>query len=184
LQQNINELKNENNKIRAENERLNKLIKGQNKKSNDATQNTTASSAPKKHFAKSAYTFPVLVTHLRFAGITLSDNKNSETHIASKTKKLTGSFQINVKPFNQTPEIYVIVIQPNGKTLYNSAIESGIFETKDGKKVYSALLHFNNKENGKRLSFSIDEKHFQKGKYIMQIYHQGIMIGRLTKTLS
>ena len=142
----------------------------------------TASSA-KKHLASSAYTLPLLVSHLRFVGMTVSDN-NRVTNIAAQTERLYGSFQLNVKPANTNNAIYVVVIQPNGKTLLNSAWESGTFETKSGIEKYSTVLHFDNqKDNGNRLVFSIDSHNFQKGKYAMQIYHDGVMIGRLTRTL-
>lgn len=183
LQQSVDQLKNENNEIRAENERLKKLVKEQPGKANDVAQNTPVAPTLKQPVAKSPSALPVLLTHLRFAGRSLADDKKVETNAAAKTENISGSFQINVKPFNQTPEIYVIVIQPNGKTLYNSAMESGMFQTKNGKKVYSTVLHFDNKETGTRLSFSINTTHFQKGKYIMQVYHQGVMIGRVSKSL-
>ncbi|MEO8821775.1 MAG: hypothetical protein ABI267_05065 [Ginsengibacter sp.] len=182
LQQSVAELKNENNDIRAENDRLKKLVKEQPGKANDVAQNTPVAPNPNQPVAKSPSALPVLLTHLRFAGSSVADNKKVETNETAKTANISGSFQINVKPFNQTPEIYVIVIQPDGKTLYNSANESGMFATKNGRKIYSAVLHFNNKETGTRLSFSINVPHFQKGKYIMQVYHQGVMIGRVSKS--
>ncbi len=181
LQQNVDELRDQNNQVAAENERLNNMVKQLLAKKSGVPQRSTSS---KKQLASSAYTLPLLVSHLRFEAMTVSDDNNSVTNIASKTERLSGSFQINVKPENTTTEIYVVVVQPNGKTLFNSAWESGNFETKTGRKVYSALLHFDNiKDNGKRLSFSIDSHNFQKGKYVMQVYHQGIMIGKLTRAL-
>jgi hypothetical protein len=179
LQQSVEELQKQSNEVAEENARLNEMVKQLMGKKGTSTVGTSNS---KKHLAGSAYTLPVLVSHLRFVGLSINNDKK-ETKIAAKTERLYGSFQINVKPSNKNTAIYVVVVQPNGKTLLNSAWESGTFETKTGSKVYSALLHFDNvKDNGNRLVFSIDSHNFQKGKYAMQIYHQGVMIGRLTRT--
>ena len=181
LQQSVEDLKNKNEEVAAENERLNQMVKELTEKKGTPRKRTTT--RPTKHLASSAYTLPVLVSHLRFVGLSVSNDKR-ETNIAAKTERLYGSFQVNIKPSNTNNAIYVVVIQPNGKTLLNSAWESGTFETKNGIKTYSVVLHFDNtKDDGNRLVFSIDSHNFQKGKYAMQIYHQGVMIGRLTRTL-
>ncbi len=180
LQQSVEALKEQNDEVAAENARLNTIVKQLiDKKANSPKLN----SSNREHLASSAYNLPVLVSHLRFLGLSVS-NDRKVTNIAAKTERLYGSFQVNVKPTNRNTEIYVVIIQPDGKTLVNSQLKSGTFETKTGSKVYSALLHFDNvRDNGNRLVFSIDSPNFQKGKYAMQIYHQGIMIGRLTRTL-
>ena len=184
LQQNVDELRDKNNEVAAENERLNNMVKQLIAKKSTTPGKANTSRPSKTHLASSAYTLPLLVSHLRFVAMTVTDDNQAITNLAANTERLSGAFEINVKPGNTTTEIYVVVEQPNGKTLFNSAWQSGNFETKTGRKVYSALLHFDNiKDNGKRLSFSIDSHNFQKGKYVMQVYHQGIMIGKLTRTL-
>ncbi|HSN07504.1 MAG TPA: hypothetical protein VLS85_00630 [Hanamia sp.] len=181
LQQSVEELRKQNNEVAEENARLNEMVKQLLEKKETPAKRTSTTHSTKR-LASSAYTLPLLVSHLRFVGISVSNDKK-ETNIAANTERLYGSFQINVKPSNKNTAIYVVIVQPNGKTLLNSAWESGTFETKTGSKVYSALLHFDNvKDNGNRLVFSIDSHNFQKGKYAMQIYHQGVMIGRLTRT--
>jgi len=184
LQQSVDELRDKNNEVAAENERLNNMVKQLIAKKSATSEKPKTPRAHKEQLASSAYTLPLLVSHLRFVAMTVTDENQAITNLAANTERLSGAFQINVKPENTTTEIYVVVIQPNGKTLFNAAWQSGNFETKSGRKVYSALLHFDNvKDNGKRLSFSIDSHNFQKGKYVMQVYHQGIMIGKLTRTL-
>jgi regulator of replication initiation timing len=180
LQQSVDELRNKNNEVAQENARLNKILKKLIvEKENGSSTNKSA-----KKKTTSASSLPLLVSHLRFLGIGMENDNQRVTNIASQTVKLLGSFQINVKPNNPSTSIYVEIIQPNGKTLLNSSWQSGTFETTSGRKVYSALLHFDNiKDNKNRLQFSIDSRNFQKGKYTMQIYHQGIVIGRLVRTL-
>lgn len=178
LQESVEALKNKNDTIIRENERLTQMIKNLAEKKKSETITTKS-----KSIARSTSSLPVLVSHLRFLAYSLN-NEKKETNIASKTERLYGSFQVNIKSFNTNNSIYVVVIQPNGTTLLNSAAVSNTFETHDGKKVYSALIRFDNKkDNGFRLGFSIDSPNFQRGKYTMQIYHQGLMIGRLTRTL-
>ena len=179
LQQSIEELKNKNDTIIRENERLNQMIKElMDKKGNT---NPQQNSINKKALSNPVHALPVLVSHLRFAAYPLNDDK--AVNIISRVERLSGSFQVNIKPFNTANSIYVVIIQPNGKILENNGGPSQSFMSQDGKKLYSALVHFENKkDNGSRLSFTIDSHNFQKGKYAMQIYHQGVMIGRLTRT--
>ncbi|MEO8720514.1 MAG: hypothetical protein ABI297_01570 [Ginsengibacter sp.] len=179
LQQSVDELKNKNEEVVQENERLQKIL---NQLTLEKKRGNTRKSVDNKR--SSANSLPLLVTHLKFVGIGMSNDNQRVTNIATQTMKLIGSFQINVKPFNTTNSIFVEVIQPNGKTLLNSSWQSGTFETNSGNKVYSALLHFDNiKDNKSRLQFSLESHNFQKGKYTMQIYHQGQIIGRLVRTL-
>lgn len=182
LQQSVEELRTQNDEVEAENQRLNDVVKQLMNKKNPGTGRSSTSSA-RKHLAGSAYTLPVLVSHLRFVGLAVNNDKE-ETNIAAKTERLYGSFQVNVKPTNKNKIIYVAIIQPDGKTLLNPEIKPGSFITKTGNKLYSAIIRFDNKrDNGNRLVFSIDSPNFQKGKYAMQIYHQGVLIGRLNRTL-
>ncbi len=180
LQQSVEALKSQNEQVAAENERLNKMV-------NQLIQQKGASPAratKTKKTAVSASSLPVLVAHLRFMGLSISNNKSEPTNIAAKTERLYGSFQVNIKPTNTNPYIYIIVIQPNGQPLINPSVKPGTFSTQAGPKTYSTYIRFDNvKDNGNRLVFSIDSPNFQKGKYAMQIYHQGVLIGRLTRTL-
>jgi formamidopyrimidine-DNA glycosylase len=178
LQQSLEALKTRNDEVAAENAKLANMVK-------ELMQTKAISSAPTsgKHLASSAYTLPVLVAHLRFLGMSVSDNK-SVTDIAAKTERLFGSFQINIKPSNKDHTIYIVIIQPDGKTLIIPGGRSGTFKTDSGTKPFTTSITFDNKrDNGNRLVFTIDSHNFQKGKYAMQIYHQGVMIGRLARTL-
>jgi hypothetical protein len=178
LQKSVDELRSKNDEVARENMRLNKVLK-QLIKENKSPQSKI------KTVEKVNYTGPlsVLVSHLSFKGVTESDNNERETNIAAQTVKLTGSFLLSAKPTNTSTSIYVVIVKPDGNTLLNSSWQSGTFETSSGRQTYSALIHFDNvKDNNNRLQFTIDARNFQKGKYAMQIYHDGIMIGRLVKT--
>ncbi|MGN6800396.1 MAG: hypothetical protein ACTHJN_00740 [Ginsengibacter sp.] len=177
LQQSLEQLKERNDEIAAQNEKLAHMV-------NELMQKkaTTPAKSAGKQLASSAYTLPVLVAHLRFVGLSLSKNK-SVTNIAAQTERLYGSFQINIKLTNKDNTIYIVIVQPDGNTLVTSSGRSGMFKTDSGTRPFSTSIKFDNKrDNGNRLVFTIDSHNFQKGKYAMQIYHQGVMIGRLVHT--
>ena len=177
LEKEIEELRNQNIEITKENARLNETLRQlPGSKQKEKAQKP----ASEKSKIQPASSLPLLVTHLRFAAY----NNDQKTGLASETKKLAGSFEINVKPQNAITAIYVVIVQPNGKILSNASGTAASFETPSGRKVYSAVVHFDNeKDNHKRIQFSVNSDAFSKGKYKMQIYHGGIMIGHLEKTL-
>jgi hypothetical protein len=79
----------------------------------------------------------------------------------------------------------VVVLQPDGQVLQKSAWESGTFETRDGKKIYSCKLRCDALQGeAKQLNFSLSADSYQKGNYTMHIYHNGVLIGRASKILS
>jgi hypothetical protein len=177
LQKTIDKLRNQNIEITKENARLNEMVKLLPESKQKEKQQRPASEKSKEQPASS---LPLLVSHLRFGAY----NNDQKTGVASKTKKLAGSFEINVKPQNTSAVIYVVIVQPNGKVLLNASGASATFQTISGRKVYSAAVHFDNeRDNHKRLQFSVNSDTFYKGKYKMQIYHEGIIIGRLEKIL-
>lgn len=177
LQRKINELQNQNDEITKDNLQLKEKI-AQLLDSKQKENEQKPSSGKNKQ--QSALSLPLLVTHLRFAAY----NNDPKTWLASETKKLTGSFEINVKPQNTIKAIYIVIVQPDGKVLLSSFAGPDTFETTFGRKHYSAVVTFDNQEdNHKRLYFSVNSKAFRKGKYVMQIYHGGIMIGRLVIAL-
>jgi regulator of replication initiation timing len=123
---------------------------------------------------------------IRLTAMTVNDEAETETNIAEQANKLVGAFTVtnNISQLSNV-EIMVVVLQPDGRVLKNSEWDSGSFNTADGKKIYSYKLNFNYlKGEQKRLLFSLKADKYQKGSYTMQVYHNGIMIGRVFKTLS
>ncbi|MEO6839061.1 MAG: hypothetical protein ABI261_04425 [Ginsengibacter sp.] len=181
LQQNIDDLRNQNNAVAKENAKLNKMLnrfiadnkqKGKNSVNNSAKNSQT----PK------AVSPSVLVSRLKFFAV---DENKRLTMQASNAVRWDGSFEINVNSEKiNSQDIFVVIVQPNGKVLLNSAWESGTFEANSERKIYSAVLHFDIvKDNHKRLYFSIDSHSFRKGSYKMLIYFNGVLIGRMERSL-
>ena len=126
------------------------------------------------------------VESMNLLAYTVTDNKELETHQAFLTDKFVGELKINRNSFpNKTGELYIVIMQPDGKVLQKSTWESGTFISAEGKKVYSCRLRFDitNAETQK-LVFSINAPNFQKGKYIMQVYGKKGLIASIPKMLS
>ena len=57
--------------------------------------------------------------------------------------------------------------------------------TPEGKKIYSTKLRFDYTQGeAKQLLFSLTADKFQQGNYILNIYQNGKLIGKIVKTLS
>ncbi len=125
-------------------------------------------------------------SEMKLSAITLNDDKESETSVADQTRKLVGAFTVTNNNMQlSSAEVIVIVEQPDGRVLKNSEWEAGSFNTPEGKKLYSYKLNFSySKGEPKRLYFSVKADKYQKGNYSMQVYYNGMMIGRTFKTLS
>ncbi len=128
-----------------------------------------------------------VVSDLRLSALMETDNnKEIETYLAIQTDKLVGSFVLkNDNNPNNNAEVIIVLIQPDGKVLQKSSWESGTFNSAEGKKIYSCKMRFDcSKGEVKRLNFSLASDKYLKGNYIMQIYQNGLLIGKLSKTLS
>ena len=189
LQQRVFELQNRYSNAENENKRLqaliNKLVASD--KSNpepfvnteSPTQRSVSLQAEKNISSAGA---PVAALHL-FA---VTDNKSTEEETTSsdEAEKIVGSFVIKNAAARAGGEVVVVVLQPDGKVIKNSVWESGTFETREGKKVYSRKIYFDPSGDEKQLNFFLTPDKFLKGDYTMQIWYNGSMVGKTTKTLS
>ena len=99
--------------------------------------------------------------------------------------RLRGSLDVTNNDNNSSVEMFVVILQPDGKLLKQSGWDSGSFETREGTKIYSCKLRFDcAKGENKSLNFSVPSSNFQKGMYSIQVYHKGVMVARGNKSLS
>jgi hypothetical protein len=99
--------------------------------------------------------------------------------------RLKGSLEVTNNDNNSSVEMFVVILQPDGKLLKQSGWDSGSFETREGTKIYSCKLRFDcPKGENKSLSFSVPSSNFQKGMYSILVYHKGVMVARGNKSLS
>lgn len=123
---------------------------------------------------------------LSFTDVKMSANTETETSKAKRANRFVVSFIVknNIAQF-ENAEIYIILTGPDGTVITNEIWESGSFQTKkEGAKIYTRKLRFEyDKNEEKRLIFSLDYDNFKKGDYSLKIYHNGIVIGETTKSL-
>ncbi len=121
---------------------------------------------------------------MRLSAVTNIDE--NETALAEKADKLTGTFTVmNFNSQLTNAEMMVVVTKPDGKVLKGSGWDSGTFSTPEGKKIYSYKFNFSyTRGEARRLAFSLKGGTLSKGNYTMEVYHNGLVIGRVTKSLS
>ncbi len=186
LQALVGLLKNKNSEITKENERLYALLKqlsNEGRTADFSSKNTTQETAA---ISKTTTDAGLRIDNIQLSAIASGDFMEKETMSAGETDKLVGSFVVkNNGGQNSVSEVMVVVLQPDGKVLQNSNWETGIFYTKQGKQIYSNKLRFdNNSGETKKLNFSLQADKYLPGKYTVEVYHNGQMVGKSTKTLS
>jgi len=109
------------------------------------------------------------------------------TSQAKRADKFIASFIVQNRVNNFTSaEVTTVLVKPDGQVLQSTVWDSGSFDARnEGKKNYTRKIKFDyEKGEEKHLLFSIDTERCQKGVYTFQVWHNGILIGKATKTLS
>jgi len=183
LQVKVNQLTNRTMNVEEENRKLLALLQ-QLKTPGTNTSNAATVVNNKQPVAETTdNNIQLTATELHLLAVAVTNDKEQETTQADNTEKIIGSFTLKGLSQARDADIMVVVLQPDGKVLKNSPWESGMFETKEGKKIYSRKLHIDGSEPH-QLSFSLKSDSYQKGSYTMQVYYNGQLIGRTAKTLS
>jgi hypothetical protein len=176
--------------VEAENRRLQALLSQlmSSSKSNNVTTSTVSEKQPKlnpdRFVSNNSYGPATTAAGLHLFAVVDNNNKEQETNDAEEAEKMIGTFSLKNISDKATPEVMVGVLQPDGRVLKNSVWESGTFETKEGKKVYSRKISFEPAQEDKQLNFSLTPDNFLKGDYTLQIWYNGKMIAKTVKTLS
>ncbi|MBC7511080.1 MAG: hypothetical protein H7320_20385 [Ferruginibacter sp.] len=187
LQVKVAQLQNRNLNIERENKRLRAFL--QQLITDKGINGQAANRLPvadKVTNAKTNLTPAFFAADIRLTAVAIKDDQEEKSLQGEEIKKLNGSFIIKSSTYqNNAADIIVVVLQPNGKVLQNSVWESGTFDTNEGKKVYSLKIHVDYiKDEEKQLQFSLSTDKFQKGNYIVQVYHNGYVIGKMVKFLT
>ncbi len=191
LQQRVEQLNNRNNNIEQENKRLsallNKLASNLNLPENLVSAPLNNTLTPKINPEPSPFINPstAVLSAYNINLKAIGSENGTETNAAEETEKLVGSFMVknNTSPFNNT-EMMVVLVQPNGRVLQPSPWESGTFATPEGKKIYSCKVKFDyRKGESKQCNFNINTDQYQKGNYMLQLYHNGVLVGKFVKNL-
>ena len=132
---------------------------------------------------------PLYTSNLRLAFAGDDDSAGSETEdsAANDTHKMIVSFTAEYSdPLTPHTDVFVVITDPEGATLTDEKWDSGIFNTakeKDKPFTRKIKVDYNNGER-KRLILSFSYDRFIKGTYTVRLYHHGMMIGKISKTLS
>jgi hypothetical protein len=124
-------------------------------------------------------------SNLRFIPVTTVDDKEVETITSDVISKLVISFAVqnNVTDYPNA-EVFAVVTQPDGKVIQD-AWESASMDTRTGRKKYTRKVKFGyQKGETKQLQFSLSPDEYERGNYLLQVYHNGYLIGQTVKTLN
>jgi flagellar motility protein MotE (MotC chaperone) len=196
LQGRVEQLRYRNTDVEAENRRLKAVIEQLSKSANgaavttagggDAVQEYIASSKNNASNAAANASGSIVAANLSLTAVKGADENLVITNEANGAQKLVGSFLVkNNSLSNHLCDLVVVVLDPSGRVIQKSAWESGAFETRNGRKIYSVKLRCEtNKGESRQLNFSLNADNYPKGSYTMQVYHDGVLIGRVSKSLS
>lgn len=188
LQALVDELTGEKNSMEEEKKQLNSVLSQLNGEISGLQQNMQRLGDENKALTEKVNLASVFVaSELKISPVTTKNDKEQETNIAKKVTKLIISFTVqnNVNEYANA-DVYIVVLQPNGKVLKNDVWESFSTETYNGTKIsYTRKLRFEyNKGEAKHMVFSLNADEYEKGNYTFQLYHNGYKIGQTVKTLN
>ncbi|HZI52584.1 MAG TPA: hypothetical protein VFD56_02725 [Chitinophagaceae bacterium] len=127
-----------------------------------------------------------IASEVKIDAVETRGSGEESTSQARKADKFIASFIVQNRVNNFTSvEVTTVLVQPDGQVLQSTVWDSGTFDAKnEGKKNYTRKIKFDyEKGEQKHLLFSIDTEKCQKGIYTFQVWHNGIMIGKATKSL-
>jgi hypothetical protein len=196
LQIKVTLLQNKYSGMEAENKRLQAILNDllASEKPRTASQQILPTNTQKDNFSKNKIVGQEKATNtassssvigLQMITVMMDNNKEVETSDSEEAEKIQASFSFkNGQNKNTSNEVMVIVLQPDGRVIKNSGWDAGIFETKEGRKVYSRKMILDAGVEEKKFNFSLTPETFLKGNYTIQIWHNGILIAKSSKYLS
>jgi hypothetical protein len=179
--------------VESENKRLQALLVrllASNKNNNSGSVGVTTSTrtnTPERTnntVERNNYNTNATAAGLHLFAVTINNSKEQETTDSEEAEKMIGTFSLKNIANKPNGEVMIVVLQPDGKVVKNSVWETGTFETKEGKKVYSRKMYVDPSIEEKPLNFSLTPDTFIKGEYIMQVWYNGNMIAKTIKTMS
>lgn len=114
------------------------------------------------------------------------NGKEKTTSTAKRVDKLTVSFTIENRIATSGPtDLYVVVTDPKGQVVTNSALGSGSVTTRmDGDRQFTTKVPVEYEQGTRKpVSFPIRQDDFLRGDYKIEVYHNGFKIGEGIRTL-
>jgi len=188
LQNRIDDLKTENTSLTDERAKLSNVLAQLNGEMNSLQQNMQRVSAENKELTQKINDASIFIaSEVKFAAVTVKDQKETETTQQKKASKFVTSFTVQNNIISvDNAEVVVVISDPAGKPLNTEVWDAGSFETKtDGRKIYTRKVKFDySKGETKHLIFSLEPDSFEKGTYKLSLYHNGVRIGETSWKLS
>jgi hypothetical protein len=190
LQTKVDDLRKQNLAIQKENKRLGILLDNLAKAGDsgkDIIEEAKTTIAEQKLTPDKPNASGVLtISDLNIVGLTNDEINLTETDLADNLNRFSGSFLVrNNLSQNAFGEVMVVIIQPNGKILQSSSWDSGTFETKEGRKIYTSKVKFDcNKGELKKIPFSVSSNQYEKGNYQVLLYQNGNLITKISKSFN
>jgi hypothetical protein len=186
LQTKVEGLKEKNQVVDNENKKLNAVLNEISNTTKVSDKNIAPATSVKNGNSEKINPFfsAFIASDLKLAAV--NEAGETETEMAEEADKITGAFTVmNFNSQLTNAEMMVVVIKPDGKVLKSSGWDSGTFNTPEGKKIYSYKFIFSyTRGEARRLAFSLRGGGITRGNYTMEVYHNGMMIGKVVKTLS
>lgn len=188
LQVLVSDLQNRNTSVEEEKVQIAGLLDKVNLQVKDLeTSNQTLLQENKAMTEKISQANTFIATDIHFSPVTVKSDKEIETNLANKASKLVISFDVTNNIFDSgNTEVYVVITRPDGRLLTDDVWESSaMLDTrKSGKIRYTRKIKFDyEKGETKEISFSLNADSYDKGTYLLQLYHNGFLIGQARKTL-
>jgi hypothetical protein len=112
------------------------------------------------------------------------DKSDNQTTKISNADKLQGSFLFKyTSPFVSNDFVYIIVVRPDGKTIKGPSWDIGVFDSDEGKKVFTKKISVELNGEPQKLNFTILPDDFIAGPYTMEIWYKTHLIGNKVRTL-
>jgi len=188
LQEKVNELSGQNTTMEEEKNKLNNVLEQLTQNVDTLQRNIRRLSNENETLNERINLAAIFIAYeLKIDAIEVRGSNEESTSQAKRTDKFVASFivQNRVNQFTNA-ELTTVLLKPDGQVMQSTVWDSGSFDTKnDGKKSFTRKIRFDyEKGEQKNLLFTIDTEKCQKGTYTFQLWHNGIMIGQATKTLS
>ncbi len=183
LQQKVAEVSNKNYTLVQEKERLTVMLNQLTLEMNGIQQNTVRTIQEKNTLEETVNTGSTFIaSELIFKAMNQkSPDKEVPTVKADKTDRFLVSFllQNNITPIKNA-EVFLVLTDPGGTVIQNDQWQSGAqVSKKDGIYKYTRKINFEyTKGEQKKIVLPIQLAEYTEGLYSVQVYHNGLKIGK------
>jgi predicted nuclease with TOPRIM domain len=195
LQQKVDDLNSSNNSIAEEKDRMNNQMQQLTVQIDQLQKNIQTLSSENVTLSEQIRMASLFVaTQLNISAMRIRGNKKEEeTTEATSADKFVASFVVQNLMYEYSPaEVLVVVYEPNGQILQNSDWDVESVEAKSqnaaapaqSTRKFTRRVKFDYvKGEQKKMEFSLHADKFQSGTYIFELWHKGVLIGKVNTTL-